>query len=94
MVQKLAASDFSAHIVHILSAANLIPLEKGAALIRPIVIGIVLRYLLTRALMPEAISEAKDYLSQFQIGFGVRCVADAAVHEARTFIEYYGHDPT
>lgn len=94
VAQKIAVVYFSPHVSHVLSAANLIPLEKRESRVRPISFGIVLRRLVTRSLMPSAIAESKAYLYPLQVGCGVKCSADAAVHEARSFIEKFGHDLT
>lgn len=76
-----------------LPAANLIPLDKGEEMVCPTAICIVLRRLSNFFLMPAAIAEAKNYLYPLQVGCDVRCGLDAAVHDARAFIEEYGHDP-
>ena len=47
VVQKIVAGEFSFHTSHILSAAILIPIDKGAGRGRPIAIGNVLRRLAT-----------------------------------------------
>lgn len=94
LVQKVKASDFSTHVSRLLSVSNLIPLDKGEAIVQPIAIGIVLRRLSTRALMSAAVEEAKDYLLPTQVGFLVRCGTDAAVHDTRPLINEHGHDST
>ena len=43
---------------HLISAANLIALDKGGAKIRPIAIGVVMRRFTTKSLMPASIAEA------------------------------------
>ena len=55
VVQNLAAGDFSPDIGHLISAAILIALDKGGAKIRPIAIGVVMRRLVTKSLMPTSI---------------------------------------
>lgn len=92
VVNKIIAGEFSTNASLLLSAATLILLDKGARKIRPIAIGIVLRRLVTKALMPKAIAEAKELLLLLKVGYGVKCGADAMVHDARTFIEERGND--
>lgn len=54
----------------------------------------VFRRLDTRALVLEVLAEAKDCLYLLHVGFGVKCGADAAVHEARCFLADFWHEPT
>ena len=67
VVMKLAAGDFSPNAGHLISAANLIALDKGGARIRPIAIGVVMRRLITKAIMPTSIGEAKTHLQPLQV---------------------------
>lgn len=43
--------------------------------------------------MPDALAEAKYYLFPLQVEFGVKCGADATVHDVQSFIGKYGDDP-
>ena len=94
VVKKLAAGDFSSDVGHLISAANLIALDKGGAKIRPIAIGVVMRRLITKSLMPTSIDEAKTHLQPLQVGCGVKAGLDAIVHDARDAIVNLDHDPT
>ena len=94
VVQKLAAGEFSPDVGHLISAANLISLDKGGTKIRPIAIGVVMRRLITKALIPTSIGEAKTHLQPLQVGCGVKEGLDAIVHDARAAIVKLGHDPT
>lgn len=62
VVHKIAARDFTTHVSYLLSAENLLPLDKGDDKVRPIAIGIILRRLATRSLIPDAVAESKQYL--------------------------------
>lgn len=92
VVQNLAAGEFSVHFALLLSAANLISLDKGEEKIRPIAIGIVLRHLVTKFLMPTEIAEAKDYLEPLQVGCDGKSGLDASVQDARETMSVYGGD--
>lgn len=92
VIAKKAAGDFPAHVGHLLSAANLIPLDKKETRVRPISIGIVLRRLVTRSLMPKTVAEAKDYLFPLQVGCGVQFGTDAAIQYVQRIIGKYGDD--
>lgn len=61
---------------------------------QPIEIRIVLRSLDTRALMPNSIAEEIYYNYSLQGGFGVEGGTDAAVKEARAFIDEHEDYPT
>lgn len=62
MVQKLATGEFSSEVRLLISFANLITIDKGGSKIRPIAIGVVMRRLITKSLMPASTSEAKAHL--------------------------------
>ena len=76
---------------HILSAANLLALDKGEGRIRPIAIGVVLRRLVTKVLMPLANKEAAAFLAPSQVACGVKGGLNASVHELSDVIERFGH---
>ena len=94
VVKKLAAGEFSSDVGHLISAANLIALDKGGANIRLIAIGVVIRRLITKSLVPASISEAKAHLAPLQVGCGVKVGLDSIVHDARDALFNLGHDST
>lgn len=94
IIHKITAGGVSAHVSLVLSAVTLIPLDKGAAKLRPIAIGIILRRLETRVLITTVIAEAKYYFFPLQVGCSVRCGVDTVVHETRAFIDERRDDPT
>lgn len=75
-----------------LSAANLLALDNVEGKIRSIAIGVFMRRLVTKVLMPNANAEAADFLAPFQVECRVKSGLDASVHKMRVALEQYGHD--
>ena len=67
--------------------AGLVAFRKKDGGLRPIAVGLVLRRLVARAACAAVREEAVALLAPTQIGLGVRCGAEAAVHAARRFLD-------
>ena len=70
----------------IIFGANLIALTKKDGGIRPIAIGCTLRRLASKCACIHAMESIPQFLSPYQLGFGVPGGADAAVHASRIFL--------
>lgn len=66
-----------------ISTANLIALDKGGAKFRPIAIGVDMRRLITKDLMPASIAEAKAHLVPLQVDCGAKSGLDVIVYNTR-----------
>lgn len=93
LVQRLARGALPQQTIALINPATLIPIQPRPDKIRPIAIGTVLRRLVTKILLPQAISDSRSYLAPFQFGNAVRSVIDFIVHETRRFLEERKSDP-
>ena len=76
----------------LLAAATLLLIRPRPDKIRPIAIGQVLRRLVTKVLLPAAISDSKEYLAPQQLANGILSAMDAVVHDARMLMKRHGQD--
>lgn len=60
-IEKFAAGEFSQNLGHLLSVANLLAFDKGELKSGPIAIGVVMRRVINKVVMPAAIAEAADF---------------------------------
>ena len=74
------------------ASARLVALPKGPGKIRPVAVGTVLRRLISKAAMPLALDECRDYLQPYQLANATPCGIDAIVHRARELIRLHGGD--
>ena len=88
----LINADVPASIVPLLSAARLIPLDKGGNKIRPIAIGGVLRRLVTKIGIADDVPRNVPYLLPQQVSSGVRSGGAAMFHTARDIMRRRGRD--
>ena len=66
--------------------ANLTALQKKNGGIRPIAVGCTLRRLAAKVIGSELMEEMGELLAPWQLGYGVRRGAEAAVHAARLYL--------
>ena len=69
--------------------ANLIALNKKEGGVRPIAVGNTLRRLVAKCAGFLVRDEMSELLVPFQLGYGVKGGAEAAVHGARLFLKKY-----
>lgn len=92
LVRRLPGGDLPTHTILLISSAKLIPLQPYPGKIRPTAIGQALRRLVTKALLPAAISDRRHFLAPQQMASGVPTGLDAIVHDAGMLMRQHGHD--
>ena len=85
-------ADVPASVVPLLSAARLIPLDKGNGKIRPVAIGGVLRRLVTKIAIADDVPRNVPYLLPEQVCSGVRSGGEAMFHAVRELMDERGDD--
>ena len=74
-------------IMPVLFRGTLTALQKKAGGIQPIAVGYTWRHIAARCANTYAITKLADYFALFQLGVGVRCGCEAAVHATRRFVQ-------
>lgn len=92
--RKIAVSDFSPDVSHLISSVDFITLNKSGSNTRPIVICVVFRRLIKKSLMPASISESKKHLAPLDVGCGVKSGFKSNVLDARDSFFKPGGDST
>ena len=85
-------ADVPVSIVPLLSAARLVPIDKGDQKIRPVAIGGVLRRLVTKIAIADDIPRNVPYLLPEQVCSGVRAGGEAMFHSVRELMDARGND--
>ena len=85
-------ADVPVSIVQLLSAARLVPIDKGGGKIRPVAIGGVLRRLVTKIGIAEDAPKNVPYLLPEQVCSGVRTGGEAMFHAARKWMRRRGSE--
>lgn len=70
---------------------SLCALCKKCGGIRPIAMGLSIRRLTSKLAVSHAKETIKDYFGSKQLGYGVRCGCEAAVHVTRSFVSKHSN---
>eukprot|EP00177_Eucheuma_denticulatum_P004603 GFKZ01008378.1.p2 GENE.GFKZ01008378.1~~GFKZ01008378.1.p2 ORF type:complete len:209 (-),score=7.37 GFKZ01008378.1:235-861(-) len=92
VVTKLVQGDLPDHTIPLISSATVPPIQKRAGKIRPIPIGMALRRLVTKLLLPQAIEDTKEHRAHLQVANEVPCGLDSIVREFRRIVDLNAHD--
>lgn len=88
----MARGDIPPQTLPLFASAALLPIDPKPVKTRPIAIGQALHRLVTKTLLPAAISESKDYLAPQKMANGQAAGLDAILHDARMAMTRHGND--
>jgi len=80
LVNSLLAGTVPPSIAHLLVSGNLVPLKKKDGNVRPIVVGEVLRRLVSKLCASKAYEVSAEYLQPLQVGVGVSGGVETLLH--------------
>ena len=86
LINLMLAGKFDSEINTIIYGARLIALSKKDGEVRPIAVGYVLRRLTAKCANSHVIEDGSKILQPRQVGVGVACGAEAAIHATRRYI--------
>jgi hypothetical protein len=92
-VQASLAGAVPPELATLYSSGTVTPLIKASGGLRPIVVGLVLRRLVSKVAVTLALPGVSPYLQPLQLGVTAPGGAEAAVHAFTRFVETYGDSP-
>jgi len=92
LVNLLLAGEVPDAVLPVLYGASLLAFNKKGGGLRPIAVGYMLRRLAAKVSAQRVMVRCAGILSPHQLGVGVVCGAEAAVHAARRFLQNAGPD--